>query len=150
MPLTCYLLGKLREAEKLYLTVGEPDLAINMYKNHKQYDNMIRLVTAYHKDLLIETHIYLGKTLETEGNFKQAEHHYVEGKDWKSAINMYCANNMFEEAYRVSVRALHLVSFFVIDAIVDCQNPRGCELCKASSISLGTITRRRICRQTPE
>ncbi|KAJ3290304.1 hypothetical protein HK104_006864 [Borealophlyctis nickersoniae] len=95
-------LGKLKEAEKLYLTVGEPDLAINMYKNHKQYDHMIRLVTAFHKDLLIETHIYLGKTLETEGNFKQAEHHYVEGKDWKSAINMYCANNMYEEAYGIA------------------------------------------------
>ncbi|KAJ3089478.1 hypothetical protein HK102_006328 [Quaeritorhiza haematococci] len=93
--------GKLKEAEKLYLTVGEPDLAINMYKNHKQYDHMIRLVTAYHKDLLDETHLYLAKTLETEGNLRQAEHHYIEGKDWKSAINMYCANNMYEEAYRV-------------------------------------------------
>ncbi|KAI9201990.1 uncharacterized protein BJ171DRAFT_584638 [Polychytrium aggregatum] len=89
------------DAEKLYLTVGEPDLAINMYKNHKQYDQMIRLVTSYHKDLLIETHLYLAKTLETEGNFKQAEHHYIEGKDWKSAINMYCANNMYEDAYRI-------------------------------------------------
>jgi intraflagellar transport protein 172 len=94
--------GKLKEAEKLYLTVGEPDLAINMYKNHKHYDHMIRLVTAYHKDLLVETHLYLGKTLETEGNFKQAEHHYIEGKDWKAAINMYCANNSYEDAYRVA------------------------------------------------
>ncbi|KAL2912183.1 hypothetical protein HK105_208316 [Polyrhizophydium stewartii] len=93
--------GKFRDAEKLYLTVGEPDLAINMYKNHKQYDQMIRLVTAYHKDLLTETHLYLGKTLETEGNFRQAEHHYIEGKDWKAAINMYCANNAYEEAYRI-------------------------------------------------
>ncbi|KAI9096123.1 hypothetical protein DFS34DRAFT_154359 [Phlyctochytrium arcticum] len=93
---------KLREAEKLYLTVNEPDLAINMYKNQKQYDNMIRLVTAYHKDLLVETHMYLGKTLETEGNFKAAEQHYVEGQDWKSAINMYCANNMYEEGYRIA------------------------------------------------
>ncbi|KAJ3095379.1 hypothetical protein HDU97_007002 [Phlyctochytrium planicorne] len=94
--------GKLKEAEKLYLTVGEPDLAINMYKNHKHYDQMIRLVTAYHKDLLIETHLYLGKTLETEGNFKLAEHHYVEGKDWKAAINMYCANSAYEDAYRIA------------------------------------------------
>ncbi|KAJ3106098.1 hypothetical protein HDU96_008320, partial [Phlyctochytrium bullatum] len=94
--------GKLKEAEKLYLTVGEPDLAINMYKNHKLYDQMIRLVTAYHKDLLFETHLYLGKTLETEGNFKLAEHHYIEGKDWKAAINMYCANSAYEDAYRIA------------------------------------------------
>ncbi|KAI8818942.1 uncharacterized protein EV422DRAFT_125936 [Fimicolochytrium jonesii] len=94
--------GKLKDAEKLYLTVQEPDLAINMYKNHKQYDNMIRLVTAFHKDLLAETHVYLGKSLESDGNFKQAEHHYIEGADWKSAINMYCANNMYEDAYRIA------------------------------------------------
>ncbi|KAJ3038900.1 hypothetical protein HDV00_012822 [Rhizophlyctis rosea] len=93
--------NKLKEAEKLYLTVGEPDLAINMYKNHKHYDHMIRLVTAFHKDLLVETHLYLGRTLEGEGNLKQAEHHFLEAKDWKSVINMWCANNMYEEAYRV-------------------------------------------------
>ncbi|EGF80053.1 hypothetical protein BATDEDRAFT_11418, partial [Batrachochytrium dendrobatidis JAM81] len=92
---------KFHEAEKLYLTVDEPDLAINMYKNHKQYDQMIRLVTVYHKDLLSETHVYLGKTLETEGAYRQAEHHYIEGKEWKAAINMYCANNAYEDAYRV-------------------------------------------------
>jgi len=64
---------------------------------------MIRLVTAYHKDLLSETHLYLAKTLESEGNFKMAEHHYLEENDWKSVINMYCANNMYEEAYRVCI-----------------------------------------------
>lgn len=94
--------GKMKEAEKLYLTVGEPDLAINMYKNHKQYDQMIRLVSSHHKDLLVETHLFLAKSLEGEGNLRQAEHHFIEGKDWKSAINMYCANNMYEEAYRVA------------------------------------------------
>ncbi|KAJ3030518.1 hypothetical protein HK097_005620, partial [Rhizophlyctis rosea] len=93
--------GKLKEAEKLYLTVNEPDLAINMYKTHKQYDHMIRLVTAYHKDLLGETHLYLGRTLEAEGNLKGAEHHFLEAGDWKSCVNMWCANNLFEEGYRV-------------------------------------------------
>ena len=81
-------LGKLKEAENVYLIMGEPDLAINMYKNFKQYDQMIRLVTAYHKDLLVETHVFLGKALEIEGNIKQAEYHYLEGKEWKTAINM--------------------------------------------------------------
>lgn len=94
--------NRLKDAEKLYLTVGEPDLAINMYKNHKQYEHMIRLVTVHHKDLLVETHLYLARTLEAEANLRQAEHHYLEGKDWKSAINMYCANNMYEEGYRVA------------------------------------------------
>ena len=93
--------GQFKDAEKLYLAINEPDLAITMYRNFKQYDQMIRLVTAYHKDLLAETHLYLAKTLESEGNFRQAEHHFTEGGDYKSAINMYCANNLFEEAYRV-------------------------------------------------
>ncbi|KAI8831860.1 hypothetical protein BC829DRAFT_449197 [Chytridium lagenaria] len=53
-------------AEKLCLTVGETDPAIMKYKNQKYYDHIIRLVTAYHKDLLIETYLYLGKTLEMD------------------------------------------------------------------------------------
>jgi intraflagellar transport protein 172 len=72
-----------------------------MYKDQKQYDQMIRLVAAFHKDLLDETHIFLAKTMEAEGRFKEAEQHFIDGKDWKSAISMYCANNAFEDAYRV-------------------------------------------------
>jgi intraflagellar transport protein 172 len=93
--------SKFKDAEKLYLTIGEPDIAITMYKNHRHYEDMVRLVSIYHKDLLSDTHQYLGKTLEAEGNFKQSEHHYCESGDFKAAINMYCSNNMFEDAYRV-------------------------------------------------
>ncbi len=53
--------GKLREAEKLYVVVGEHDLAISMYKKAKQYDPMTRLVALYHKDLLDDTHLHLAK-----------------------------------------------------------------------------------------
>lgn len=35
--------GKYREAEKLYLSVNAPDLAIAMYKKGEQYDNMVRI-----------------------------------------------------------------------------------------------------------
>jgi hypothetical protein len=58
--------GRLKEAEKLYLTVNEPDLAINMYKKHKLYDHMIRLVASFHKDYLQQTHLHLAQQLETE------------------------------------------------------------------------------------
>ena len=67
-----------KEAERLYVMVHEPDLAINMYKKNRRYDDMIRLVTSYRKDLLTETHLHLAQQLETEGNFKLAEKHYVE------------------------------------------------------------------------
>ena len=52
---------RLKDAERMYLTVNEPDLAINMYKKAKQYDHMIRLVVKYRRDLLKDTHLHLGK-----------------------------------------------------------------------------------------
>ncbi|KAJ3338041.1 hypothetical protein HDU93_010039 [Gonapodya sp. JEL0774] len=94
--------GRLKDADRLYVVAGEPDQAINMYKNHKHYDQMLRLVAEYHSDLLTETHVYLAKTLEAEGNFKLAEQQYLEAKDWKGAVNMYCSSGNFDDAYRVA------------------------------------------------
>ncbi|XP_043931402.1 intraflagellar transport protein 172 homolog isoform X2 [Protopterus annectens] len=94
--------GKYKEAERLYATMDEPDLAITMYKKHKMYDDMIRLVAKYHKDLLPDTHIHLAKELEGESRFQEAEYHYLEAKEWKAAVNMYRMNDMWEEAYRVA------------------------------------------------
>uniref|UniRef100_A0A8B9J8B1 Intraflagellar transport 172 n=1 Tax=Astyanax mexicanus TaxID=7994 RepID=A0A8B9J8B1_ASTMX len=94
--------GKYKEAERLFITVSEPDLAITMYKKNKMYDDTIRLVARYHEDLLLETHIHLAKELEIEGRFQEAEYHYIEGQDWKAAVNMYGTNDMWEEAHRVS------------------------------------------------
>lgn len=51
--------GLFKDAERMYLQANEPDLAINMYKKAKQYDNMIRLVTKFRKDLLKDTHQHL-------------------------------------------------------------------------------------------
>ena len=53
--------GKLKEAEKIYVTCNDVDSAIGMYKNRKQYDSMIRLVKQYHPDLLNDTHLHLAK-----------------------------------------------------------------------------------------
>ncbi|XP_053566907.1 LOW QUALITY PROTEIN: intraflagellar transport protein 172 homolog [Bombina bombina] len=94
--------GRYREAERLYSTVGEPDLAITMYKKHRMYEDMIRLVAKYHQDLLADTHMHLGKELEAEGRLREAEHHYLEAKDWKAAVNMYRSADMWEEAHRVA------------------------------------------------
>lgn len=49
------------EAERLYLIMEEPDLAISMYKKAKRYEPMVRLVTAHHPDLLTDTHLHLAK-----------------------------------------------------------------------------------------
>ncbi|XP_030627149.1 intraflagellar transport protein 172 homolog [Chanos chanos] len=94
--------GKYKEAERLFATVDEPDLAITMYKKHKMYADMIRLVAKHHRDLLQETHVHLAKELEAESRFQEAEYHYMEGQDWKAAVHMYRAKDMWEEAYRVA------------------------------------------------
>ena len=52
------------EAERLYLIMEEPDLAISMYKKAKRYEPMVRLVAAHHPDLLTDTHLHLAKVRE--------------------------------------------------------------------------------------
>jgi len=94
--------GKLKDAEKMYLAVDEPDMAINMYKKARQFDQMIRLVSTWHKDLLGETHILIAQQCESDGQLKQAEHHFVEGKQWQLAVNMYRANDAWDDAIRVA------------------------------------------------
>ncbi|KAL0586022.1 hypothetical protein ABG067_004345 [Albugo candida] len=94
--------GMYKEAEKLFLTVNEPDLAINMYKTQKNYEQMIRLVTKYRKELLKDTHLYLAQQLEHENNLKEAEHHFTEAGEWQAAVNMYRSNDLWEEAIRVA------------------------------------------------
>lgn len=93
---------KLRDAEKVYLTINEPDLAIAMYKKLEQYDSMIRLVEQFHSDLVETTHLHLAKQLESKAKYKAAEIHYIAGGDWKSAVHMYGGVNMWEEAHRVA------------------------------------------------
>eukprot|EP00959_Pyramimonas_sp_CCMP1952_P409339 8578577-Pyramimonas_sp.AAC.1 len=94
--------GKYREAEKMYLTVKEHDLAINMYKKNRKYDQMIRLVSTFRKDLLNETHLHLAQQLEADGNLKEAEKHYLEAKDWKSVVQMYRAAELWDDAIRIA------------------------------------------------
>lgn len=93
---------KLRDAEKVYLTINEPDLAIAMYKRLEQYDSVIRLVEEYHSDLVESTHLHLAKELEARGKYKTAEIHYIAGGNWKAAVHMFGNANMWEEAYRVA------------------------------------------------
>ena len=94
--------GNLKDAEKLYLTIDEPDLAINMYKKQRKYDAMVQLVEKHRQELLKETHQYLAQHLESEGNLRDAEHHYCEANEWLSAVNMYRTNDIWEEAMRVA------------------------------------------------
>ena len=37
-----------------------------------------------------------------EGQYTTAEHHYIEGGDWRGVVNMYRGNELWEDAYRVA------------------------------------------------
>jgi len=95
-------LGKYREAERLYLTIGESESVITMYKKLQRYDDMMRLVASHHPEILHDTHIHLAKELESQDLIEQAQHHYIKGGDWKTAVNMFRQRNMWEEAYKVA------------------------------------------------
>eukprot|EP00002_Diphylleia_rotans_P027200 TRINITY_DN5444_c0_g1_i2.p1 TRINITY_DN5444_c0_g1~~TRINITY_DN5444_c0_g1_i2.p1 ORF type:complete len:1218 (+),score=289.45 TRINITY_DN5444_c0_g1_i2:1863-5516(+) len=94
--------GKLKEAEKLLVMIGKPDQAIQMYKRKRQFEQMIRLVATYHKDYLSQTHLSLAQQFESEKNFKKAEQHYIEAKDWGAAVQMYREHDMWDDAMRVA------------------------------------------------
>ncbi|KAL0271339.1 UNVERIFIED_CONTAM: hypothetical protein PYX00_008457 [Menopon gallinae] len=94
--------GKFKEAENLYVSIEKPDMAISMYKKHRQYDNMMKLVNIYHPDLVSVTHGHLAQELEASKQYKLAEYHYLMANDWKSVVNMYRAADMWDEAYRIA------------------------------------------------
>jgi intraflagellar transport protein 172 len=50
--------------------VDEAEVAINMYKKARQYDNMVRLVRSERPDLVKETFLHLAQQQEMEGNLK--------------------------------------------------------------------------------
>mmetsp|Transcript_26671 Transcript_26671/g.67756 ORF Transcript_26671/g.67756 Transcript_26671/m.67756 type:complete len:1759 (-) Transcript_26671:158-5434(-) len=94
--------GKLAEAEQMYLMVNESDLAINMYKKREGYEQMLRLVSKYRKELLNDTYKHIAEQFEMKGNLKKAEHYYVEAKMWTSAMSMYRQLEKWEDAKRVA------------------------------------------------
>lgn len=94
--------GDYAGAERIFLKVNEPDQAIVMYKRSRDFTNMIRLVQAYRPDYLLKTHLSLGAQFEKENNLKTAETHYVAGKDWGRAVNMYRDRDLWDDAVRVA------------------------------------------------
>lgn len=95
-------LHRYKEAETLYLKANEPDYAINMYKKHHLFDDMIRLVAQYRKVHLKDAHVQIGQQLESEGNLREAEQHFIEAGKWTDAVNMYRNNNLWEEAIQIT------------------------------------------------
>ncbi|CAF1635554.1 unnamed protein product [Rotaria magnacalcarata] len=94
--------GRYKEAEKLYITINDNAAAILMYKRMKNYDALIRLVRQYYPDKMKDTEITIAKELEQEKRYKEAEMHYIQAGDWKSAANMYRLLDSWDDAYRIA------------------------------------------------
>ncbi|CAG9462268.1 unnamed protein product [Pedinophyceae sp. YPF-701] len=94
--------ARLQDAERLYVAVSEYDQAISMFKRHGRFDDMIRLVSRHRRDLLSDTHLHLAQQLEEQGRLREAEKHYVEAQDWKSAVHMYRRAEQWDDALRVA------------------------------------------------
>jgi intraflagellar transport protein 172 len=112
--------GRYKEAEKLYITINDNAAAILMYKRTKNYDALIRLVRQYYPDKLKDTEITIAKELEQEKRYKEAEMHYVQAGDWKSAANMYRLLDNWDDAYRnyeyflLRLKRKYLFDFFKV------------------------------------
>jgi intraflagellar transport protein 172 len=95
---------KYKEAEKLYIYANEPDLAITMYKNLRNFEEMVKLVEIHMPDYLSATLTMIAQLCEEENSFKIAEKYYTYGEspDWNSCLDMYYKNNMIEDCIRVA------------------------------------------------
>jgi len=94
-------LGRLDDAEKLYLEIKKPELAIRMFKSMGQYDRMLRLFSLHRPENLKEAHNWIGKKLEEEDQLARAERHYLEASSWTVAVDMYEKRKMFEDCLRI-------------------------------------------------
>ena len=58
----------MQDAEQLYtFEDAHVDLAINMYKLKEEYEQMLRLVSKYRKELLGETYKHIAEQYELKG-----------------------------------------------------------------------------------
>ena len=54
------------------------------------------------QDLLVETHAHLARKQAQEGNFREAEKHFVEARDWQGALQMYQGAELWDAALRMA------------------------------------------------
>ncbi|KAI3378372.1 hypothetical protein SNEBB_000136 [Seison nebaliae] len=93
---------KHREAEKLYIKLGDVKAAVKMYYDANMYDSVVRLVKEYEPNILSQTHGKLAENLIKTKNYRHAESHYVSAEMWSKAVDMYKKIDQYEDAFRVA------------------------------------------------
>ncbi|PIC15412.1 hypothetical protein B9Z55_022396 [Caenorhabditis nigoni] len=94
--------GRFAEAEQLYIIIGMPHKAIQMYDRVGRDEDVLRLVERYHGDHLQETRKRFAAQYEERGDLKAAEEEFLKAGDFRAAINMYKENEMWADAYRIA------------------------------------------------
>jgi len=94
--------GNYKDAETIYILISSPNSAISMYRDVGRYKEMLALVKNHHPEALNDSYLYLAKLLESQGNLSQAEVYFLAASDWKSAVQMHCAQSNYEDAFKVS------------------------------------------------
>lgn len=69
--------GRLRDAEQLYVAAQLIDLAVEMYRSTKNYDQLVRLVSNHQPDQLFRHQLDIARQLQADGNRKSAEKHFI-------------------------------------------------------------------------
>lgn len=84
------MMNNLAQAEKAYLSIaGGDEAVIEMYKKHKQYNDLIRFVKTSKSADTKKTYIYVGQELQKANKLRDAEKYYLCCEEWKLAIGMY-------------------------------------------------------------
>lgn len=87
-------------AEKIYLAIKKPDLAIEMYNNANDTENVVRLTSQYGGD---KTQLsQMAAQAERDGNLQAAESCYIRAGQWEKALFMYRQEKKWNDAMRIA------------------------------------------------
>jgi intraflagellar transport protein 172 len=87
-------------AEKIYIGMKKPELAIEMYTNAGDTESVVRLTSQFGGDA---TQLAaMAAQAEREGNLSSAESCYVRAGQWEKALFMYRQEKRWQDAMRVA------------------------------------------------
>ena len=87
-------------AEKIYLAIKKPELAIEMYTNCNETENVVRLSSQYGADK--SQLAQMAAQAERDGNLQAAESCYIRAGQWEKALFMYRQEKKWPDAMRIA------------------------------------------------
>lgn len=87
-------------AEKIYVAINKPDLAIEMYTEAGDSNNAMRLTQKYGGDMSKMS--AMAAKAERDGDLQTAENCYIKAGQWEKALFMYQQEKKWPDAMRVA------------------------------------------------